>query len=115
MNGRAVIHVVPTTTFHSISPIMEELQTFKDQLALVNLQLEADPENEDLLTLKAEFLELIELTEAAAAVQSAAKPDKGKAKAKEPTATPANNLWQEQGEYRAGMDCMAKYHKDGKW
>lgn len=98
---------------------MEELQTFKDQLALVNLQLEADPTNEDLLTLKAEFQELIELTEAANAV-AAPKHDKGKQKATAsssapPAPTHTSNNWQEKGEYRSGMDCMAKYHKDGKW
>jgi survival-of-motor-neuron-related-splicing factor 30 len=99
---------------------MEELQTFKDQLALVKLQLEADPGNEDLLSLKAEFEELIMLTEQAAAA-SAPKADKGKAREKEnasasgsATAPAANSHWQESGEYKAGMDCMAKY-KDGKW
>lgn len=99
----------------------DELQTFKDQLALVNLQLESDPENADLLQLKAEFNELIELTEAAQAAEAAkAKASKGKEKKqRDATHVPkeenkANTNWQDQGEYRAGMDCMAKY-KDGKW
>lgn len=102
----------------------DELQTFKDQLALVNLQLESDPENADLLQLKDEFKELIELTEAAAAAE-AAKAAKSKEKKhrgdreQQRDAAPkeeikANTNWQDQGEYRAGMDCMAKY-KDGKW
>lgn len=99
---------------------MEELHTFKDQLALVKLQLEADPGNEDLLSLKAEFEELIQLTEQAAAA-SAPKADKGKSKENasasgsgSAAAPAANAHWQEAGEYKAGMDCMAKY-KDGKW
>lgn len=103
----------------------DELQTFKDQLALVNLQLESDPENADLLQLKDEFKELIELTEAAAAAEAAKAAAKGKEKKhrgdreqQRDTAPKeeikANTNWQDQGEYRAGMDCMAKY-KDGKW
>lgn len=91
---------------------MEELATFKDQLALVKLQLEADPGNSDLLSLKAEFEELISLTEQAA---SSAPKDKGKGKAKDhdkETLAPNSN-WQDLGDYKAGMDCMAKY-KDGK-
>lgn len=90
---------------------MEDLQTFKDQLALVNIQLEGDKDNADLLALKSELEELISLT-AQAAAAAAPKKDKGKAKERE-RAEPAAN-WQDSGEYRAGMDCMAKY-KDGKW
>jgi hypothetical protein len=101
---------------------MEELRTFKDQLALVKLQLEADPGNEDLLALKSEFEELISLTEQAAAA-AAPKDAKGKGKERagagagaaatvEDAPAPKNN-WQD-GEYAAGKDCMAKY-KDGKW
>ncbi|KAK8850654.1 hypothetical protein IAR55_004573 [Kwoniella newhampshirensis] len=90
-----------------------ELQTYRDQLAYVNLSLESDPSNDDLLKLKTELVELIDLTQAAightagsTATKSEASKAKGKAKE-----TPN---WQEQGQYKAGMDCMAKY-KDGKW
>ena len=93
----------------------EELQTAKDQLAYVNLSLEADPENSDLLKLKTELLELIDLTQAAlggastgTGVGGKAGDAKGKGKAKE---APTN--WQDVGPYKAGMDCMARY-KDGK-
>ncbi|WWD20829.1 hypothetical protein CI109_105306 [Kwoniella shandongensis] len=87
-----------------------ELQTYRDQLAYVNLSLESDPSNDDLLKLKTELVELIDLTQSALGGSAAAKaePSKPKGKAKE---TPN---WQEQGQYKAGMDCMAKY-KDGKW
>jgi survival-of-motor-neuron-related-splicing factor 30 len=85
-----------------------ELQTFRDQLAFVNLSLEADPENADLLSLKTELLEIIELTQAANPAPSA-PPSKGKEKAAASTTN-----WQDQGQYKAGADCMAKY-KDGKW
>lgn len=129
-----------------------ELQTFRDQLAFVNLSLEADPENADLLSLKTELLEIIELTQAAnpsAAAASApvggsasgkgddaAHSGKGKGRegagtgagagaaagsgATSATAGPAtgasgsNTNWQDQGTFKAGNDCMAKY-RDGKW
>jgi survival-of-motor-neuron-related-splicing factor 30 len=89
-----------------------ELQTYKDQLAYVNLSLEADPANQELLALKSELDELISLTRTALAPSSSkgtsTSTDKGKGKAKE-----ANSNWQDVGPYKAGMDCMAKY-KDGK-
>ena len=89
-----------------------ELQTYRDQLAYVNLSLEADPTKDDLLKLKNELIELIELTQTAIAQTSgsASKSDgasKVKGKGKETN-------WQDNGPYKAGMDCMAKY-KDGKW
>lgn len=97
-----------------------ELQTYRDQLAFVNLSLDADPENSDLLSLKQELLEIIDLTQAALgpSASSAVKPVSGsggagasKGKGKETAGANAN--WQDQGTYKAGMDCMAKY-KDGK-
>lgn len=108
-----------------------ELQTYRDQLAFVNLSLDADPENDDLLSLKTELLEIIELTEAAMgpAAGSSSKGNTGgskggadtggegskdKGKGKEVVTGTASNInWQDQGTYKAGMDCMAKY-KDGK-
>lgn len=91
-----------------------ELQTYLDQLAYVNLQLETEPENEELKTLKTELNEIIDLTKAAightSGGSSSSKPapdTKGKGKSKDVN-------WQDNGQYKAGMDCMAKY-KDGKW
>lgn len=95
-----------------------ELQTYLDQLAYVNLQLESDADNAELLTLKTELNEIIDLTKAAIAqtsggasgsskVASAAGDGKSKGKGKDTN-------WQDNGQYKAGMDCMAKY-KDGKW
>jgi survival-of-motor-neuron-related-splicing factor 30 len=91
---------------------MDELAKFKDQLAYVNVSLEADPENDDLLKLKSELVELIELTEQTLPAPTA---DKGKAKAKLPpnTAAPGEKAGQAQGVFRPGEDCMARY-KDGK-
>jgi survival-of-motor-neuron-related-splicing factor 30 len=97
-----------------------ELQTYRDQLAFVNLSLDADPENDDLLSLKTELLEIIGLTEAAmgpaassSKTTTATDASKAKGKAKEVAAGTTNTNWQDQGTYKAGMDCMAKY-KDGK-
>jgi survival-of-motor-neuron-related-splicing factor 30 len=90
-----------------------ELQTYLDQIAYVNLQLESDPTNDELLKLKVELNEIVDLTREAIAQTStskshtAEKKDKGKAKETNPN-------WQDNGLYKAGMDCMAKY-KDGKW
>ncbi|WVN89793.1 uncharacterized protein L203_105023 [Cryptococcus depauperatus CBS 7841] len=92
-----------------------ELQTYRDQLAYVNLSLESDPQNDDLLKLKHELVELLDLTTQAIGQSSKggdANKDKGKSKGKEKASTITN--WQDQGPYKAGMDCMAKY-KDGKW
>lgn len=88
-----------------------ELQTARDQLALVNLSLEADPTNDEFLKLKVELVELIDLIQGSQPVAAPSKSApsenaKGKAKAKETN-------WQDVGPYKAGMDCMAKY-KDGK-
>lgn len=93
-----------------------ELQTYLDQIAYVNLQLESDPTNDELLKLKVELNEIIDLTKEAIAQTSgshskaaSANSSKDKGKAKE-----TNSNWQDNGQYKAGMDCMAKY-KDGKW
>jgi len=104
-------HFPPLVSIVSSANNMSELQTAKDQLALVNLSLEADSGNDELLKLKTELLELIDLIEPAATKkeEKAAKADarvdsKGKGR---------DTNWQEHGKYTAGMDCMAKY-KDGK-
>lgn len=92
-----------------------ELQTYLDQIAYVNLQLESDPTNDELLKLKIELNEIVDLTREAIAQTStskthaAAEKNKDKGKAKE-----TNPNWQDNGQYKAGMDCMSKY-KDGKW
>ncbi|WVQ70802.1 hypothetical protein IAR50_000324 [Cryptococcus sp. DSM 104548] len=94
-----------------------ELQTYKDQLAYVNLSLESDPTNDDLLKLKTELVELIDLTQQAmghstGGVKGGDPSTKGKSASKGKEKEVTN--WQDQGQYKAGMDCMAKY-KDGKW
>ena len=103
------INTDPTTAMEA------ELQTYLDQIAYVNLQLESDPTNDELLKLKVELDEIVDLTREAIAQtstsksQAAAEKNKDKGKAKE-----TNPNWQDNGAYKAGMDCMSKY-KDGKW
>lgn len=88
-----------------------ELQTYLDQLAYVNLSLESNPTKDDLLKLKTELIELIELTKSSirqtSGGSSKTEASRAKGKGKETN-------WQDNGPYKAGMDCMAKY-KDGKW
>lgn len=92
---------------------MSELQTAKDQLALVNLSLETDPTNDELVKLKTELLELIELIQPAASSSKPVKDDKPKDVKPDAKGKGKDVLWQDNGKYTAGMDCMAKY-KDGK-
>jgi survival-of-motor-neuron-related-splicing factor 30 len=96
----------------SLSKMEAELQTYLDQIAYVNLQLESDPTNDELVKLKTELNEIVNLTKEAIAQSSGSHGNgavKNKGKAKE-----TNPNWQDTGAYKAGMDCMAKY-RDGKW
>ncbi|WRT70829.1 uncharacterized protein IL334_007828 [Kwoniella shivajii] len=101
-----------------------ELSTYKDQLAYVNLQLETDPNNEGLTTLKTELVELIDLTQQAMGMSnpttsssnnvqtSGSKPSSTSTSTA--TTSTAKGKGKDDSQYKAGMDCMAKY-KDGKW
>lgn len=94
-----------------------ELQTYLDQIAYVNLQLEGDPNNEELLTLKTELNEIVDLTREAIAQTTGASTSAGSSKPVSDTKGKGKSKdanWQDNGQYKAGMDCMAKY-KDGKW
>jgi len=113
LGSHRILSAVPRlSSLHILPVIMEaELQTYRDQLAYVNLSLEANPNGDDLLKLKTELIELIDLTKTAigqtsgGGIKSEASKVKGKGK---------ETNWQDNGPYKAGMDCMAKY-KDGKW
>ncbi|WVW80566.1 hypothetical protein I302_102552 [Kwoniella bestiolae CBS 10118] len=89
-----------------------ELSTYKDQLAYVNLQLESDPNNDGLKTLKTELVELIDLTQQAMGHPAASSAGATTTKTEKPKEKGKGR--EEGGQYKAGMDCMAKY-KDGKW
>ena len=94
-----------------------DLETYQVQLSQVELALAADPENSELVSLRSELKELIELTQAALAQQEAAaaasssKADskKAAASASASASAPAAKAW------AAGDDVLAKYSGDGQW
>ena len=92
-----------------------DLETYQVQLSQVELALAADPENSELVSLRSELKELIELTQAALAQQEAAaaasssKADSKKAPASASASAPAAKAW------AAGDDVLAKYSGDGQW
>lgn len=93
-----------TTTDHN-----SDLETYQAQLSQVEQTLVAVPDNEDLLSLKSELEELIELTKAAIAQQeNAASSSKADARKAAQTASSGKN-------FVAGDDCLAKYSGDGQW
>jgi survival-of-motor-neuron-related-splicing factor 30 len=80
----------------------QELETYQVQLSQVELALQADPDNEELTSLRSELKELIQLTEA-----SLAQPEQSVVKRKAaPTPTHA---------FSAGDEVLAKYSGDGNF
>ena len=102
---------------HAIIMDKADLETYQVQLSQVELALAADPENSELVSLRSELKELIELTQAALAQQEAAaaasssKADskKAAASASASASAPAAKAW------AAGDDVLAKYSGDGQW
>ncbi|KAI0361226.1 hypothetical protein OH77DRAFT_407955 [Trametes cingulata] len=90
-----------------------DLETYQVQLSQVELALSADPENTELISLRSELKELIELTQAAIAQQEAAasssKAEASKKAAGAATASSSCGVW------AAGDECLAKYSGDGQW
>ncbi|KAI0721281.1 hypothetical protein C8T65DRAFT_735297 [Cerioporus squamosus] len=90
-----------------------DLETYQVQLSQVELALSADPENSELISLRSELKELIELTQAALAQQEAAasssKADHKKASSSAAATASASKAW------AAGDDVLAKYSGDGQW
>ncbi|CDO76637.1 hypothetical protein BN946_scf184868.g51 [Trametes cinnabarina] len=88
-----------------------DLETYQVQLSQVELALSADPENTELISLRSELKELIELTQAAIAQQeAAASSSKAEASKKASTSTASSSrVW------AAGDECLAKYSGDGQW
>ncbi|EPT03953.1 hypothetical protein FOMPIDRAFT_1114482 [Fomitopsis schrenkii] len=85
-----------------------DLETYQVQLSQVEQALAADPDNAELTDLRNELKELIELTQAALAQQTAASSSKVESSRKAVVAT-ATRTW------AAGDDCLAKYSGDGQW
>ncbi|OJT03046.1 Survival of motor neuron-related-splicing factor 30 [Trametes pubescens] len=87
-----------------------DLETYQVQLSQVELALSADPENNELISLRSELKELIELTQAAIAQAEAAASSKAESSKKSAAATASSSkVWS------AGDDCLAKYSGDGQW
>ncbi|RDX52082.1 hypothetical protein K466DRAFT_591947 [Polyporus arcularius HHB13444] len=88
-----------------------DLETYQVQLSQVELALSADPENSELISLRSELKELIELTQAALAQQEAAAASSSTKKASSSAAATASTskVW------AAGDDVLAKYSGDGQW
>nr|GAT54921.1 predicted protein [Mycena chlorophos] len=87
----------------------EDLETYKVQLAQVELAISSDPDNAELQALRTELDELIELTKSAVVAQAAAATS---AKAESSRkANPANKAH----TWAAGDECLAKYSGDGSY
>ncbi|KAI9060156.1 hypothetical protein FKP32DRAFT_1595545 [Trametes sanguinea] len=91
-----------------------DLETYQVQLSQVELALSADPENTELISLRSELKELIELTQAAIAQQEAAA-SSSKAEASKKSASASASNASSSKVWAAGDECLAKYSGDGQW
>ncbi|KAK7064167.1 hypothetical protein R3P38DRAFT_28377 [Favolaschia claudopus] len=88
-----------------------DLETYQVQLSQVDLAISADPDNAELVSLRSELKELIELTKSAIAAQAeAASSSKSESSSsrKKDSSTPTHT-------WSAGDECLAKYSGDGQW
>ncbi|TBU48164.1 hypothetical protein BD309DRAFT_950120 [Dichomitus squalens] len=95
-----------------------DLETYQVQLSQVELALSADPDNSELISLRSELKELIELTQAALAqheaTASSSKPSEASKKAHAAAAAAALGASSSKA-WAAGDECLAKYSGDGQW
>ena len=92
-----------------------DLETYQVQLSQVELALSADPESNELISLRSELKELIDLTQAALA-QSGGAASSSKPDAPKKTSAPAAGAAAASGKaWAAGDECLAKYSGDGQW
>ncbi|KAJ7225452.1 hypothetical protein GGX14DRAFT_638829 [Mycena pura] len=86
-----------------------DLETYQVQLSQVQQAIDADPGNTELVSLRSELKQLIELTETAIAAQAeAASSSKAESSRKNHSSAPAHT-------WSAGDECLAKYSGDGSW
>ncbi|KIK71069.1 hypothetical protein GYMLUDRAFT_33196 [Collybiopsis luxurians FD-317 M1] len=85
-----------------------DLETYQVQLSQVEATLQAEPDNEELASLRTQLQELISLTETALAQAEEASTSKAESSRKSASHTPAVT-------WSAGDECMAKYSSDGAW
>ncbi|KAL7337513.1 hypothetical protein BJY59DRAFT_654566 [Rhodotorula toruloides] len=105
----------------------EELETYEYQLSQIKLSLAKDPSNAELLTLKTELEDLIQLTKeylrtqagssasasTASPAPSSAKPSSSASSSK-PAASSSATSKSSQKAFKTGDDCSCRY-TDGKW
>ncbi|OCH95789.1 hypothetical protein OBBRIDRAFT_809634 [Obba rivulosa] len=87
-----------------------DLETYQVQLDQVEVALAADPDSTELLSLRSELKELIELTQAAIAQQEAAA-----SSSKAEGSRKATSAAVSAKAFSAGDECLAKYSGDGQW
>ncbi|KAJ7786393.1 hypothetical protein B0H16DRAFT_1490281 [Mycena metata] len=87
----------------------QDLETYQVQLSQVDLAISSDPENAELVSLRAELKELIDLTKSAIAAQvEVASSSKAETSRKNTSSAPTHT-------WAAGDECLAKYSGDGSW
>lgn len=83
----------------------EDLETYQLQLSQVELALTSEPDNAELVHLRSELKEIIDLTQLA--LSQAASSAKAESSRKAHSGTSHN--------WAAGDECLAKYSGDGGW
>lgn len=96
-----------------------DLETYQVQLSQVELALSADTQNAELISLRSELKELIDLTQAAidqqAAAASASSSKAAEASKKAAAAAASSGASSSSKTLAAGDECLAKYSGDGQW
>ncbi|EIM92975.1 uncharacterized protein STEHIDRAFT_152266 [Stereum hirsutum FP-91666 SS1] len=107
-----------------------DLETYQVQLSQVELALSADPENTELVSLRSELIELIDLTQTSLAQNAAASSAASSShhKASEGSGSGSGSGSRKSGGgggggtgggekqvWSAGDECLAKYSGDGAW
>ncbi|KAI1793908.1 hypothetical protein LXA43DRAFT_884705 [Ganoderma leucocontextum] len=92
-----------------------DLETYQVQLSQVELALSADPENAELISLRSELKELIDLTQVALDQQEASASSSKVVEASKKAAAAAALGASSSKALAAGDECLAKYSADGQW
>jgi survival-of-motor-neuron-related-splicing factor 30 len=88
----------------------ESLETYQVQLSQVELALAGDPENAELISLRSELQELINLTTSLISQSESAASSPKPTDTSRKTATARSSV-----TWSAGDECLAKYSGDGAW
>jgi survival of motor neuron-related-splicing factor 30 len=88
----------------------ESLETYQVQLSQVELALAGDPENAELISLRSELQELINLTTSLISQSESATSSPKPTDTSRKAATARSSV-----TWSAGDECLAKYSGDGAW